>query len=491
VPDEAVPSKRIVRSLPVVLAIVAVLACYAYFAGGGKFDFRRLGTAQESYYASLAEGFLNRSLCMWVPPDPRLVALPNPYDFKARAAVGYLWDASFFKGKYYLYSSPLPVLLVYLPHRLLRGAYPPDVLVAAIFSAWAFLAMVAFTRRALALSGNLLQIPFALWVLFIGLGNVVAFVLVTVHMYEVAVMCGMAMTAMWAFALLKFNESPAPGRAVWVSVWLALAIVARPNLVVLALVTAIVMVAAARKHRPSVKAILAFITPLVVVAAAMLWYNAARFGNPLEFGVRYQLTHVAMEGRKVCSLCTLPELARFGNNVMHYLFWPLHIRSAFPFLDAMPARLDPAVSWPTPQGMTEQIIGIAPVAPLMLLGTLLGILLVMGLHRGAIDAGTRAALQIMAGGWLILFGLSSCWWIVARYSLDFMMLMGVSAVICIEAGLTSLRAIGVRILPLRLIVGALACYSVLTGLLLGFDGPGEVFKRVNPATFQMISNWFR
>jgi DNA-directed RNA polymerase subunit beta. len=90
-----------------------------------------------------------------------------------------------------------------------------------------------------------------------------------------------------------------------------------------------------------------------------------------------------------------------------------------------------------------------------------------------------------------MFGLSSCWWVVARYSLDFMMLIGASSVVLVEAGLTNLRAIGVRILPLRLAVAALACYSIVMGLMLGFMGPGEAFKIANPATFQMISDWFK
>ncbi len=473
------------------LAITCVLACYAFFAGGGRFNFRRLTSWEDSYYASLAEGFFRGHLHIERTPDPRLVALPYPYDMKAREGIYYLWDASYLNGKYYLYSSPLPALLCYMPLRLMRGAYPPDVLVALIFSAWGFLAASAFTRQALMLSGRGAHIPFSVWVLFIGLGNVVTFVLTTVHIYEVAVVTGMAMTATWALALLRFNASPALVRAMWVGVWLALSIAARPNLGVLVIVTAIVMIAAVRKRSLSVKALLAFIAPLALVAAAMLWYNAARFGDPLEFGVRYQLTHVAMENRKVCSLCSLPELSRFGNNVMHYVFWPLHIRSTFPFLDAQPARLDPAVSWPTPHGMTEQIVGIAPLVPLAILGAFFGILLVLGLDRDAKDAGIRAAIQIMAGAWLILFGLSSCWWVVARYSLDFMLLMSASAVVCVEAALTSLRAIGVRILPLRLAVAGLACYSIVTGFMLGYVGPGDAFKRVNPETFEMISDWFR
>jgi hypothetical protein len=471
--------QRILRSLPLALSILIVLAVYAFFAGDGRLDFRRLGSWEESNYASLAQGFFRGQLYLehWV--NPKLVALPYPYDFKARQGIHYEWDASYLNGKYYLYSSPLPAILGYMPLRILRRGYPPDSFVALFFSAWAFLVSVAFARRALK---NPLNIPFPLWVLFIGLGNVIAFVIVTVHMYEVAIICGMAMTAMWALALLRYNESPTPGRAAWLGLWLALSIAARPNLGVLLLVMPFVI----ERTRKTIVAVLA---PLAIVAIGMLWYNFARFGNPLEFGIRYQLTNVDMQGQKVCSLCTFPEVARFGNNIQHYLFWPLHIHSKFPFVDANPARVDRAVSWPTANGMTEQIIGIAPIAPLMMLGTLLAITL--ALIRGSSDVSTRTALQVMCGAWLILFGLSSCWWIVARYSLDFMMLMSIATVVCIETILTSLRATTIRVAPLRAIVAALACYSIITAILLGFAGPGDGFKRANPVVFEKVSRVFQ
>jgi hypothetical protein len=162
--------------------------------------------------------------------------------------------------------------------------------------------------------------------------------------------------------------------------------------------------------------------------------------------------------------------------------WP-----STPFSHAMPARVDRAVSWPTPNGMTEQIIGIAPIAPLMILGTLFAI--VLALTRGPKDVATRTALQLTAGAWLIVFGLSTCWWIVAHYSLDFMMLMSVASVVCIETIVTSLRATTIRIAPLRAFIAALACYSIVTAILLGFAGPGDGFRRANPKVFERVSGW--
>src|SRR5437016_13548598 len=156
-------------------------------------------------YASLAEGFFRGHLYMAYQPDPRLMALPFPYDYKGREGkVDYVWDASYFNGHYYLYFSPLPTLIFYMPYRLLRGAYPRDALAAAVFSAWAFLAAVAFARRALALTGRRSLIPFPIWILLIGFGNVALFHLMDIRIYEAAILAGTAMSATWAYALVRY-----------------------------------------------------------------------------------------------------------------------------------------------------------------------------------------------------------------------------------------------------------------------------------------------
>src|SRR5689334_19045597 len=161
-------ARRIRSDAPPALAILLVLAAYAYFGGGASFNFPRINW-EESYYASLSEGFFRGHLYMAYQPDPRLMALPFPYDFKAREGkVDYVWDASYFNGHYYLYFSPLPALIFYMPLRLLRGGYPRDGLAAAVFAAWALLASAAFVRRALALTGRPPRIPLAIWIVFIG-----------------------------------------------------------------------------------------------------------------------------------------------------------------------------------------------------------------------------------------------------------------------------------------------------------------------------------
>src|SRR5262249_46255798 len=97
---------------------------------------------------------------------------------------------------------------------------------------------------------------------------------------------------------------------------------------------------------------------------------------------------------------------------------------------------------------------------------------------------------LMLSAWLILFGLSTCWWIVSRYSLDFMFLMTAAAAVCIESGLTWLDSIGVRVLPLRVLVIALACYTIVLGVVIGLGGQNGAFKRLHPQTFEKLARVF-
>jgi len=446
--------------------VALVLLTYLFFASGGTFTFHSIQWFEThntslgaDYYTRLAEGFRTGHLYMAASVDPRLETLKNPYDPDARGAAGIdaLWDAAYYRGHYYLYHSPLPAVLFYLPFRLIRGAYPPDSLAAFFFCSWAFLLAVLFLMRAMPRS----RIPRGVWVLLAGLGNVIVFLLSDIRVYEVAVMCAMAMSATWAYSLLRFVEHPSVRTAVWVGVWLALSIAARPNLIVL-IVPSLLAIRSLRLAR-------ALLLP-IVISTAILWsYNFARYGNAFELGVTYQMEFTSMQGKRVCSICNTKEVLRFFNNAEHYLFWAPAIDSNFPFVSLTTARLDPRVS--APLG-ADTILGVVALIPLVMFGTL------VALMRPRRD---DAAALVMLGAWLTLAALSTCWWIVARYSLDFTLLMVIATAVCIERGLSSSDT-----LPLRAATIILAVYSILLGTLLGFEGLGGAFRSVNPTLFKAI-----
>lgn len=457
--------------------MVAVLGAYVWFGSGGTWAFRRVSWERdggsgftERYYAALAEGFLRGRLDMPYGKDARWDKLLNAYDFKERERAGMpweMWDATLYNGRFYLYFSPVPVLLFYLPFRVVGGGYPPDALAATFFCAWAFLASVAFARRLL---GERLR---ALWIVLIGVGNVVPFLLTFVRAYEVAVAAGMAMTAMFAYSLARFTETRATKHAVWMGVWLALAIATRPNLAVLGLIAVVVLF---RHWRAALFAMI----PVAVVGIAYSMYNHARFGNPFELGMTYQLSYVPMWRAAPCSLCSVPDAVRLVNNVMHYVFWAPTWQGDFPWVDFQRSALDPAVSF---AGGAEQIAGIAALNPLVLIGTAIALV-----WRAEWNPAPRV---VMAAGWLILLGLATCRWVTARYALDFMLLMITATVVCLGQVLAEARKREVREPGRRAVaiaIAMLACYSIVTGVLAGVRGPEGIFlKKLDAARQERLS----
>lgn len=465
-------ARRYVGWLPTAAAVLLVLAAYAFFASAGTWEFRRTTDWAKTFYANQAEGFLRGQLSVASEVEPELLALENPYLLEQRANLLYIWDASLYERKYYLYFSPVPVLLFVLPFRLAAGGYPGDELTAVVFCAWAFLASVAFLWRARKRS--------PLWVLVAGLGTIVPFFLLEIRVYEVAAACGLAMGATWAYTLLRFLQVPSPRSAALMGLFLGLTIAARPNLIVLLPVALLAL----WKQRRRVVAFA--LVPVFVIGSAYAIYNYARFGSPFETGLRYQLTAIPMLNETPCRLCTRSDATRFFNTLMHYTLFPPKFFSGFPYVDLRFNDVDPTVSFPV---IPEQVAGIFAITPLTMLGTALGALLILA--RRAASPEVRAAALLLAAAWLVMLTLSTCRWVTARYSLDFYALMVLGTIVATGRGLAYLRETGVMTGPVRAVIVLLACYSIVTGLLLGFTGRNNAFKRLNPERFEAVAKMVR
>jgi hypothetical protein len=481
------------RHLSYAVPIAAVLIVYAFFGSDGTFEFRRLSGRAEpdwqrgyfgrGYYPSLTEGFVRGQLSMNEEVSPKLAALRDPWTpaERGRAGAWALWDTSFYRGRYYMYWTAVPVFLLYIPFRLIAHGYPSEGFASTFFAAWAFMAAVMFVRRALADRKS--RVPLPVWLLLLGVGNFIPFVLVFSRTYEVANLTGTAMGATWAWALLRFLQSPTRRHAFWMGLWLGLAIAARPNVGVLVVPAAVAFLAVEKSERRRT-AIAAFV-PLATISLLLIAYNVARFGEPFEFGTKYQITVLSMRDQKVCSLCTPAEFARFANNTVQYLWAPLGVWSQFPFAVAQRAQLDPTTMFPAE---TEQTAGVGSMIPLTMVGSVAA--LVLASLRQRTDTAARAAILVMAGGWLVMFGLAACWFIVARYTLDFTLLMTMASVVCIESALALIAPLVRRPALLTATVVLLACYSMAFGLALGFEGKDGAFRKQNPAVYQWMAKPF-
>jgi len=123
----------------------------------------------------------------------------------------------------------------------------------------------------------------------LGLATGLPMLLSRCDVYEVAISCGFAFV-MLALAAV-WGALASPQRQGW---WLAaaslaygLALGARPDLLFGAAILLIPVGLAWRRGQQIRALSLAAIGPIVSIGLGLMLYNALRFGNPLEFGLRY------------------------------------------------------------------------------------------------------------------------------------------------------------------------------------------------------------
>jgi hypothetical protein len=424
------------------MACSVVVLIYAAFASGG--DFRFPGTTiDRSLYADQAEGFRLGHLHLATEPDPRLLALADPYEPAARRGIPYLWDASLFGGHYQLYFTPLPVLAFYLPFHAATGAYPSEALVALLCAVWLYCASVATLRRLLPRGAR--QFPLPLWLLFLGFGSVVPFLLCEVRVYEVAVLFAAALAMTWAWSFVRLRDALSPSAAAWSALWLALAVVSRPTYLVLVPI-ALAAIVIRRERRDAIRCAAAMFAVFAAVAVAALAYNAARFGTPFEPGFRYQLT--VASGLHHSLAQSFRNGGRIAASFRQYLAWPPRFTTAFPYVTARLAE----GRWAEP-GTPEEVIGIAAILPLAI-----AVIPLAWRARGG-------AATLLAGGWLVMAVLASGWYVVIRYEADFLPLLAVSSAAIADGAAAALP----RPLLARVAVTALALWSIAIGLLIPFQ----------------------
>jgi hypothetical protein len=231
---------------------LAFLVIYALTAG---LSLSRHSLAPHFVY--LAKSFLEGRV--------DLVQVPNPP-----------YDVTVFRGRYYVSFPPLPALLM-LPFVAVAGLGFSDI----VFTVVAGALSVSLMYRALSHVGTL-DDSNRLWLcVLLGLGtplwycSALGSVWYTAHVAAVAFLC------------LYLGEVLGPNRPALSGLWLGLAFLARPT-VLLAFPLALALRSRSSQGSPSFGAfLLAFAIGAAPAILGQAAYNWARFGNPIEYGYRW------------------------------------------------------------------------------------------------------------------------------------------------------------------------------------------------------------
>ena len=445
-----------------ILGVIALgVACYFLWlarTANGRFDWQH---DSNGFYNLLARGFLGGHLYTPIQPSAKLLAMPNPWDPSLDDSIRWQ-DMALYNGHYYLYFGAAPAVVLFAPWRALTGHDLPEsfgicVLCFAgfLFSCGTLLRMLDWAE---ARPG-----PVVLAFLFLGLGvcQSAPFLLSRTAMYEIAIAGGYCFLSAGLYFLAR-------GRWAVSGVMFGLAVASRPHLVLVAAI-ALAALLWRRERRP---AALRFAAALAVMGFAIGVYNFERFGNPLEFGFRYQLAgpgqnRIELAARNVVPgtyfmLLSKPELSR--------VFPWMRLVVRFPF--------DSAEKFPLPPlYFVEPSVGalwLAPFLPLALLAFRRRSV------KGADDVRLIGGIAA-AGGLAALAFLVSTHLATHRYEVDF-------------AALLVFAAIASFALSRRRVVHVAACvliaYSAMANFALAVQGPYDDFLRINPRGYVRLAQRF-
>lgn len=324
----------------VIPPLLVIIFFYAWLSSAGSDN--QNGTTTR-YYANLAEAFLNRELHLSTQPDPRLLAMENPYSLLARieltkAGVDIPVDLSLYDGKFYMYWGPVPALLLAALQPFSRQAQIGDFFLAFAFTVGIFLTQFLLLLTVWDREFN--RLPKWMLSLSILIGGFVLPVIFLRHehdharIYEAAIAGGqfflmsgllVAFTAVGSQSLS--NQRLAAAGLLWV-----LAIGSRHILIVpvgfTVLLTTIWIIRASTVFMTNVTRLAFLYLPLGLGGMALAWYNWARFRSVTETGFSYALAGVDLHEHATeifSSSYILP-------NLYNYLFHPPHLMSTFPFI---------------------------------------------------------------------------------------------------------------------------------------------------------------
>ena len=532
----------------VAATVVAAVACYYLWgvrlANEPFYWFPDLG----GYYNYLARGLIQGHLYVTIQPSPKLLALPNPWDPAVDETLK-MHDMALYNGRYYLYHGVGPAVMLFVPWKLVTQHDLPENLAVFLMVTGGFLFSCGTLLRVFSLArikpGSLLL---GGMLLALGMCQSVPFLLNRIYVYEVAISGGyLSVSAAWFFLAMSIQSRKS-------SYWLAasglmfgMAVACRPHLVfagAAAFAGLVLVLIRSRKGSGTfaTRDLLAFLVPLMLVGAAQAAYNYLRFGDPLEFGVRYLLAGENQNRVRLAAENVAPGL-------YYMLFNPPEFSPVFPwmrmvfrlpfnstahlfppgyFIEATVGALylAPFVAWawlmPLRRRTTKEGPAVLPTEPLAGRLGASGAEALLHSERqhgqsrvtgeplaGRLGASGAEALphserqhgqsrvtgeagiflwMLLASSVAVLLFLSATGFTTHRYEADFLPMAVLAALAVI--GIHMNRSTGAQRAALGAILAVSIAFGAVMNLALGISGPYDGLAKFRPANYVRIARWF-
>ncbi len=450
-----------------------------------------------NYYNKLADSFLSGQLHLKQKPQPELLEFQNPYDPEVDRKYK-LWDASLYKGKYYVYFGPAPVLTLYIPFKLFFGKGLSDYLAVLIFMfggvLWGTFILLLLRKKYFKSS------PF--WILLLtvavlGFSNVAPFNLRRLAQYQVAIASGYFFVLGGLFFLCYAfqNEKKRLFLLASASLFFGMAAGSRPTATFTMFSLILVWLKLCKEDKQKIRAnTVAIVVPFILCLFIWGLYNYLRFDNFFENGFRHQLTWIDQRKLKPLGIHNLIP------STYLYIFHQPEINKDFPFIHAYSTC--PKISFPRLYYF-EKIVGIFPSVPFVLFLLICPLILLLqksNRNVNKVNSNPRFPrsefLIIFLPGLLIL--IVYLFWFAAlmRYVADFISLIVLSSGIVFMYVDSVIQKSSFDWVILRIFILIFATISIVFGAAFGIEGcemDQSLYglKGYRPAEFKRLERIFQ
>jgi hypothetical protein len=465
-------------------------------------------TPYFSYYDREADAFLAGQVSLLEQPAAALAQLPDVYSFTARQGIGYLWDVSYYNGKYYLYWGPVPALVAAAIKLIHPGVVEDQVLILIFISGIAVIlgALFHWLRKTYFPSA-----PGWTVLLFTLTGclSLPLFWLVNrPAVYEAAIASAQFFLLLGIYAALRgiAAKGKKNGWLLLAGFSLGAAVCSRFTYVfsVLAvcLVVGVMLIKNSREQGFKLAPWLCFGLPLAGMAVGLMEFNYVRFGNILESGLRYQLTGEILPSGLKGLFSWHYTLANFYSSVLR----PLGTTPGqFPFFST-PFVLDNM--WPNfvhrakTYSSGEPVVGVLAAVPFLWLLVILLVFAVKHLldwidekprpEKPVQDPGFPVwALLLIVAPALIQFTIAMTYIMsTMRFLADFSLLLILCTALMVWTAFSRLKDHTVWRRLLLTLTTLLCVASIGIGLLTNMQGADYRFENNNPDLYAKIACFF-
>ena len=490
------------------LIVLGVLVVYVWFISVG---FWTTWPKTTNYYDMLATSFQHNQLSLQIQPDPLLLAMPDPYDIYAREAqtgITYLFDGSFYNGRFYLYWGPVPALIL-LPFKFIfLGEIGDQYLVFAFVSGLFIFQSLLILKIWRRFFEDLPAWTVLLGISLAGLSTPGTWILNQPQIYEASIESGQFFLIGGLYFAFIALDRPVTSlwRLVVTGIFWSAAVGSRNVLalpvILLALMIALWMVrfrGPEAAHARAAVNLMGLLLPLVIGAGFLGWYNWARFGSPLESGLRFQLSGINY--REYYN--DLFSVRYFLLNLRYYLFTPFRFVHGFPFIKPITTSSWPPLSIPVPifYYAKERVTGLLYSSPFLLFAVIMTVCSISNVVRprnnDSVTVGNvgQGLLYWLSFSLLGITAVSSItlllyYYCTMRFIDDFIPALSLLAVLGFWQGYCLLSQRRYFRFVYGFISMGLAAYTLTAGTLLGISSYTERFRYLNPALFDNMVRFF-